>query len=162
MDSYTPLQIRCVPSRAIAEVVKSNILDLYIHIRKHAVFHVGLDDFVLAFLLNDGALHISIQEVERARLIAFDRETIAAKVEFGPAHEVILVLCFLGTVLKVAIVDRSARPTSLILTIIGCILASDFWLSKVSAASVHPAKAGIRGSLINLQSSLESRSLSRQ
>src|ERR1700731_1062140 len=67
---------------------------------------VVLNAVVLPFLVDHGALHVAIEEVERLRLITFDRETIAAETEFCPAGEVILVLRFLRAILKVPVVDR--------------------------------------------------------
>jgi len=69
-------------------------------------------------------LHVAIEEVKRLRLIAFDRETIAAEIQLGPAGEVILVLRFLRAILEVPVVDGFRVATSLIRTIIGCMLAS--------------------------------------
>src|SRR6202158_3727292 len=87
--------------RRLSEVVKDDVLDLHIDIRQAAVFYVILNAVVLAFLLDYGTLHVAIEEVKRLRLITFDGETIAAEIQFRPAGEVILVLRFLRTILRV-------------------------------------------------------------
>src|SRR5437016_6613843 len=85
---------------------KDDVLDLHIDIRQSAVLDVVLNAVVLPFLVDHGALNIAIEEVKRLRLITFDCETIAAEIQFGPTREVILVLRFLRSILKVSIVDR--------------------------------------------------------
>ena len=65
----------------LAQVVKDDVLDLHIDIRKSAVFDVGLNDVVLALLVDHGPLHVAIQEVERLGLIALDGEAIAAEIQ---------------------------------------------------------------------------------
>ncbi len=65
--------------RRLSQVVKDDVLNLHIDIRQAAVFDVILNAVVLAFLVDHGALHVAIEEVERLRLITFDRETIAAE-----------------------------------------------------------------------------------
>src|ERR1039458_5608952 len=92
--------------RRLSEVVKDDVLDLDIDIRQGAVFDVVPNAVVLALLVDDGALHIAIEEVERLRLITFDGETIAAEIQLRPPSEVILVLRLLRAILKVPIVDR--------------------------------------------------------
>ena len=48
----------------LSQVVKDDVLDLDIDIRQGAVFDVVLDAVVLAFLVDDGALHVAIEEVK--------------------------------------------------------------------------------------------------
>ena len=71
--------------RRLSEVVKDDVLDLDIDIRQGAVFDVVLNAVVLALLVDDGALHIAIEEVKRLRLITFDGEAIAAEIQLGPS-----------------------------------------------------------------------------
>src|SRR5208282_3138302 len=66
--------------RRLAQVVKDDVLDLYIDIRKGAVLDVVLNDVVPAFLVNYGALYVAIQEVKRVGLVALNSETIAAEI----------------------------------------------------------------------------------
>jgi len=90
----------------LPEIVKNNILDLDIDVRERTLLDVGLDDIVLALLIDDEVLHIAVQEIECVGLIALDGEAIATEIELSPAREVILVLNLLRAVLEVAIVDR--------------------------------------------------------
>src|ERR1700723_1916281 len=62
--------------RRLSQVVKDDVLDLDIDIRKDAVLDVVLNAVVLAFLVDYCALHVAIEEVKRLRLITFDRETV--------------------------------------------------------------------------------------
>ena len=48
----------------LPEIVKNDILDLDIDIRKRSLLYVGLNDVVLAFLLDHGVLHVAIQKIE--------------------------------------------------------------------------------------------------
>ena len=51
-------------------------------------------------------LDVAVQEIESAGLVALNREAIAGEIELSPPCEVVLVLCLLGPILKVSIVDR--------------------------------------------------------
>src|ERR1700676_1620072 len=66
--------------RRLSQVVKDDVLDLHIDIRQCAVFDVVLNAVVLTFLVDHGALHVAVEEVERLRLITLNRETIAAEI----------------------------------------------------------------------------------
>src|SRR3984957_2036449 len=66
----------------LPQVVEDHVLDLDIDVRQAAVFDVILNAVVLAFLVDYGTLYVAIEEVKRLRLITFDRETIAAEVQF--------------------------------------------------------------------------------
>src|ERR1700730_10173857 len=50
--------------RRLAKVVEDDVLDLDIYIQIGTVFDVVLNAVVLAFLVDDGALNIAIEEVE--------------------------------------------------------------------------------------------------
>src|SRR5260370_13792783 len=89
----------------LTQVVKDDVLDLYIDIRKGAVFDVSLNEVVPAFLVDYGALHVAIQEVKRVGLVALNGETVAAKIQFRPARKVVFVFGLLRSGLEVAIVD---------------------------------------------------------
>ena len=74
-----PLKLNPSRIRRLPEVVKNDVLDLYVDVRKGRIFDVGLDDVVFALLLDDGPLHVAIEEVQGIGLIAFDSEAIAEK-----------------------------------------------------------------------------------
>ena len=72
--------------RGLSQVVKDDVLDLYIDIRQAAVFDVVLNAVVLALLLDDGTLYVAIEEVERGGLVPLDGEAIAAEIQLRPAR----------------------------------------------------------------------------
>ena len=99
------------------------------------------DDVVLALLVDHGALHVAIEEVEGVRLVALDGEAIAAEIEFRPAREVILVLRLLGAVLEVAVVDRF-RPAHVVDAHDERVHAGKRHLAAIDEAGEHEADDG--------------------
>ncbi len=95
------------PSRiwGLTQVIENNVLDFDVDKREASIPDVILDEVVLPLLVDDRALNVAIQKIERVHLIPLDRESVAAEVEFGPTRQVIFVLGFLRTVLKIPIVD---------------------------------------------------------
>jgi hypothetical protein len=128
----------------LPEIVKDDVLDLDINVRKSAVVPVREDDIVLAFLLDHGTLHVAVQKVEGIRLVTLNGETIPAEVQLRPTGEVILVLHFLRPILEVAIVDRFGPANVVDTEIMGCMLARALWLSKVTAASARQTMTSAR------------------
>lgn len=52
--------------------------------------------FVLAFLIDDRALNVTVQEVKRVHLVPLNGEPVATEVEFGPTRQIVFVPGFLG------------------------------------------------------------------
>src|SRR5581483_203824 len=81
--------------RGLAEIVKDDVLDLYIYERERTVLDIVRDDVVFVFLIDHRSLHVAVEKVESVGLVALDSEAISAEVELRPARQVILVFGFL-------------------------------------------------------------------
>ena len=90
----------------LAKIVEDDVFHFHIDEWERAVLGVIGDGIVVALLVDHCALNIAIEEIQRARLVALDREAIAAEIEFRPAREIVFVLGLLRAVLEVAIIDR--------------------------------------------------------